>query len=58
MSKPKDMPYKFRLKDDDGEIYAYGYAKSREIFAPLDWAMPLYGCVAIEYYENKKWEIL
>lgn len=47
-----NMPYKFRLLDDDNEVYAYGYSddcNSEEAFAPLDRYMNDYGCTSIEY---------
>jgi len=46
--KPKDLNFKFRLLDDDGNIYAYGYS-DKESFSPLDYYQPLYGCVTIQY---------
>jgi transposase len=51
-SKPKDMPYKFRLLDDDGEVYAYGYSKTNDddaAFNPLNQFMNSYGCTEIQY---------
>jgi hypothetical protein len=53
--KPKPgQGTKFRVKDDDGEIYAYGWfvgdADSEEAFSPLDdFAEPYWGCTTIEY---------
>ena len=47
--KPNNMPYKFRLLDDDGIIYAYGYSDDDSSFEPLDYYMPIYGCTTIEY---------
>lgn len=61
MDKPKNMQFKFRLKDDDGIIYCYGYSKTNDddkAFEPLDWAQPNYGCTTIEYYDNGVWEVL
>jgi hypothetical protein len=62
MEKPENMPYKFRLKDDDNEIYAYGYSKTDDdeaAFEPLDWAEGNYGCTMIEYKnKNGEWEML
>jgi len=48
----ENMPYKFRLLDDDGIIYAYGYSKTNDdekAFAPLDEYEGAYGCTSIEY---------
>ena len=41
--------FKFRLLDDDGYVYAYGYSTSDSSFAPLDRYMPDYGCTEIQY---------
>ena len=46
--KPKDLNFKFRLLDDDKNIYAYGYC-DRESFAPLDYYQDAYGCTEIQY---------
>ena len=52
---------KFRMKDDDGEIYYYGFIYGDyEGFEPLDdFGMPNAGCTSIEY-KNKQgeWEAL
>jgi len=61
--QPENMPFKFRLKDDDGEIYAYGCSddcNSEKAFAPLDRYADDYGCTSIEYYnkDTYKWEVL
>ncbi|HBY21299.1 MAG TPA: hypothetical protein DEG71_09910 [Clostridiales bacterium] len=61
--KPKGLDYKFRLLDDDGIIYAYGYSDdndSEEAFAPLDRYQPDYGCTEIQYKnpETGKYETL
>lgn len=52
--------FKFRLLDDDGYIYAYGYSTSDSSFAPLDRYMPDYGCTEIQYMNQltKKYETL
>jgi hypothetical protein len=61
-AKPKELNFKFRLLDDDGVIYAYGYSddnNSNKAFAPLDRYMPEYGCTEIQYKNsNGKWETL
>lgn len=57
-----ELPFKFRMKDDDGEIYYWGLSddnNSEEAFAPLyDLGEPDAGCTSIEYYNNKVWEVL
>lgn len=55
--------YKFRLSDDDREIYFYGVSTdccSEAAFRPLDeLGRPGYGCTNIEYKnENGSWELL
>jgi len=54
---------KFRMKDDDGEIYYIGNflgdEDSEDGFAPLDdFGQPDAGCTSIEYYKNEKWQVL
>lgn len=44
--------HRFRLLDDDGEVYAYGKA-SKETFAPLDAYMYEYGCTEIQYKDEE-----
>jgi len=61
--KPKGLDFKFRLLDDDGIIYAYGYSDdcdSEEAFQPLDRYMPDYGCTEIQYKNSTtgEWETL
>lgn len=56
-------PYKFRLLDDDGVIYAYGYSKTNNdenAFLPLDYYAGAYGVTMIEYRnpKTKEWEML
>lgn len=59
--------HRYRLKDDDGEIYYYllsdidgkdGYED--ELFAPLDWGTWFAGCSSIEWKnpETGKYEYL
>ena len=56
------LPYRFRLYDDDGELYYEGRSDDRNsdaAFAPLDWAMADSGCTRIDYLQdNGKWETL
>lgn len=51
--------YKFRLLDDDGEVYAYGMA-NKVTFDPLDEYLHVYGCTEIQYLnpETKEYETL
>jgi hypothetical protein len=53
---------RFRLRDDDGEIYYYGKAITPDDgdgFEPLDhFGTPLAGCTTIEYFERGGWRIL
>lgn len=52
------LPHKFRMLDDDGEVYYEGFC-NRESFQPLDdFGMPNAGCTMIEYQNNGKWELL
>jgi hypothetical protein len=47
-----NLPFKFRLLDDDNEVYGYGYSDdcdSEKAFAPLDEYEGAYGCTSIEY---------
>ena len=62
-TKPDDLHYYFRLLDDDGLIYAYGYSSSdddEDAFEPLDALQDDYGVTEIQYYNqsNKTWETL
>ncbi len=53
--------FKFRMSDDDDEVYYVGYASDDSSFDPLDdFGMPNAGCTTIEYYniENGSWEVL
>lgn len=51
-NRSKKGLFKFRLLDDDGEIYFYGYSSScddEDAFAPLDYYGEAYGCTEIQY---------
>ena len=57
------MIHKFRIYDDDGELYLEGVASNQSYenaFEPLDWAMSMYGATEIKYKSLKtgKWETL
>lgn len=61
--KPENLPYKFRLKDDDNIIYGYGYSDdcdSEKAFKPLNRYENDYGCTIIEYKNQitGEWEEL
>ena len=46
---------KFRMYDDDNELYYEGYS-TEEDFSPLDdYGMPNAGCTSIEYLIHEKW---
>lgn len=54
---------KFRLFDDDGELYLEGLSTNQNAesaFEPLDWATANFGCTNIKYLdpETNKWESL
>ncbi len=45
-----EMPHKFRLRDDDGIIYYYGFCSEDGDFSPLDdFGMPNAGATEIQY---------
>jgi len=52
----RQLPYTFRIYDDDGELYFEGKSddnESEDAFSPLDeYAMPNYGATEI-HYKNK-----
>lgn len=53
--------FKFRLLDDDGEVYYEGKSTRNDSFAPLDnFGTPDAGCTEIQYWneEKKAWETL
>lgn len=57
---PKNCDIKFRLLDDDSEIYFYGYQDEKDgseenVFAPLDWGMNDSGCTELQQYIDKEW---
>lgn len=57
--KPKNTPYKFRLLDDDGTVYAYGYSTSNDdedAFEPLDDNETKYGVTEIQYRNEETGE--
>ena len=47
---------RFRMLDDDGEIYYEGYLVGDDEFAPLDdFGEPNAGCTSIQVQENGAW---
>ncbi len=59
--KPEKFKHLFRLLDDDGDVYAYGWSSDNEselAFDPLDWAASQWGCTSIEYWDGEDWETL
>lgn len=58
---PGAFKHRFRVFDDDGTVYAYGYSSDASSFDPLeDYAAGAWGCTGIEYYdkETDEWEAL
>jgi len=65
VSIPKAFDREFRLADDDGNIYFYGFQDVNffEEFNPLDFYGNAYGCVDLHYKDNEagvngKWRCL
>jgi len=57
----KALQHKFRMKDDDGNVYYHGVSDDDSAFEPLDhFGMGMAGCTCIEYQNpaTKAWEIL
>jgi hypothetical protein len=55
------LPYQFRLLDDDGELYYQGRCDDRdsdEAFEPLDWARDYAGATEIQYFRDGRWVTL
>lgn len=57
--KEEDCKHAFRLKDDDGYIYAHGRISELD-FNPLDTFMYGWGVTTLEYFNGmtRKWEVL
>lgn len=56
---------KFRLLDDDGEVYFWGFmdvdslhGTEDQAFAPLDSIGRGYGCTELQYREGGEWKTL
>ncbi len=54
----KMCKHKFRLLDDDFEVYFEGMSSDNSSFLALDTFGGSYGCTMIEYWENGAWEML
>lgn len=62
----KQLPYEFRLLDDDGEVYFSGkcgdleQADGDQAFEPLDWSESRYGCTEMQYRKvgEEEWRTL
>lgn len=56
----KEFTHKFRLLDDDGIVYGYGFSIDDSNFDPLDDYMYTYGVTEIQYKnkETGKYETL
>lgn len=58
------MPVKFRITDDDGEVYYHGemtaeLADSYDVLRPLDdFATPNDGATTMEFMKDGKWEAI
>lgn len=52
------LVHKFRILDDDGEVYCEGITNNSSTFKPLDFLTPLYGCTDIQYWEDGQWQSL
>ena len=53
--REKDLPFTFRLTDDDGKVYYYGKSSdcnSKTAFAPLDELGRSMGCTRIQYRQD------
>lgn len=56
--KAVEMPVKFRLYDDDDNLYLEGEMEDHD-FDPLDdFGMPSYGCTTLKYREHGSWKYL
>lgn len=54
------LGHKFRVLDDDGNVYFEGYSADDSSFEPLDYTRGSYGTTEIQYRnaETGKWESL
>ena len=55
--KYKGKGFKFRMMDDDNNIYCYGYC-TKINFIPIDMLGKAYGCVTIQYKEDGEYKTL
>ncbi len=55
---PNSLPIKFRMYDDDGNLYYEGRMTEAD-FEPLDdFGRPDAGCTELRFLNNNQWEIL
>lgn len=54
------LPVKFRMLDDDGEVYYKGVMSEAEFDPLLNFGMPNAGCTELQYKEpgDKEWRVL
>jgi len=61
-AQPALLKHRFRLLDDDGEIYYEGLSDdsdSQRAFAPLDdFGRGYAGCTEIDYFDGQTWKQL
>lgn len=50
-----EMPFKFRMFDDDGNLYYEGVASGKDLEPLYDYGMPNAGCTYIQFFEDGKW---
>jgi len=59
-----EMPFRFRMLDDDDELYYIGYSSDNETINAFDalddFGIPNAGCTEIQYFNqnNGQWEVL
>lgn len=55
----REMPKKFQMFDDDGNLYFEGYATEDCNFHPLDdYGGPGFGCTYIKYFKDGQGTVL
>lgn len=60
---PKFLDTRFKLYDDDGELYYKGRMSTDggdDIFDPLDWAMSNVGCTELQIFDKSfnRWVVV
>lgn len=51
---PPQCAFEFRLRDDDGIVYAHGWSNDDSSFDPLDRYQMDYGVTEIQYKNSKR----